>query len=78
MVHSVESRVPFLDHRLVEFAVSLPTEHKLYGAQSKRVMRLALGDLMPAEVLRRRTKLGFGGTFVSWLDALVPPTREMA
>lgn len=76
MAHSVESRVPFLDHRLVELAVGLPTDYKLYGAQAKRVMRLALADLMPQQVLRRRSKLGFGGSFVSWIDQLRPQLEE--
>jgi asparagine synthase (glutamine-hydrolysing) len=70
MAHSVEARVPFLDHRLVELAVNLPTQDKLHGAQAKYVMRRALGDLMPQAVLRRRTKLGFGGTFTAWLRDL--------
>jgi asparagine synthase (glutamine-hydrolysing) len=70
MAHSIESRVPFLDHRLVEFAVSLPTEHKLHGAQAKQVMRYALTDMIPPEILRRRTKIGFGGSFSSWIPEL--------
>lgn len=70
MAHSIESRVPFLDHRLVEFAVSLPTEHKLHGAQAKQVMRHGLVDIMPPEILRRRTKIGFGGSFSSWVSKL--------
>ena len=70
MAHSIESRVPLLDHRLVELAVSLPLAHKLFGAQTKWVMRVALKDLIPGIVLRRRTKLGFGGTFSSWVEPL--------
>jgi asparagine synthase (glutamine-hydrolysing) len=72
MAHSVESRVPFLDHRLVEFAVSLPIEHKLKGARAKLIMRDALTGDIPPMVMKRRTKLGFGGTFVSWVNALAP------
>jgi len=70
MSHSVESRVPFLDHRLVEFALGLPSDHKFRGAMAKRVMRHALADVIPQEVIKRRTKLGFGGTFSSWIGAL--------
>jgi asparagine synthase (glutamine-hydrolysing) len=70
MAHSIESRVPLLDHRLVELAVSLPPAHKLHGARNKWVMRLALKGLIPDIVLRRRTKLGFGGTFTSWVELL--------
>jgi asparagine synthase (glutamine-hydrolysing) len=70
MSHSVESRVPFLDHRLVEFALNLPSDHKFWGGKAKRVMRMALADALPAAILARRTKLGFGGTFASWVQAL--------
>lgn len=76
MAHSIESRVPFLDHRLVEFTVSLPTEHKMYGAQAKQVMRYALANIMPPEVLRRRTKIGFGGSFSSWIPELSPLFKQ--
>ena len=72
MSHSVESRVPFLDHRLIEFAVNLPSDHKFWGGMAKRVMRQALRDVIPRDVLKRRTKLGFGGTFSSWIKALQP------
>jgi len=72
MSQSVESRVPFLDHRLVEFAVNLPSDHKFWGGMAKRVMRHALADTLPKEVIKRRTKLGFGGTFSSWVGALYP------
>ncbi len=72
MAHSIESRVPFLDHRLVEFALCLPTEQKIYGGESKRVLRLGLAEDVPAAILNRRSKLGFGGTYQSWLDTLQP------
>jgi len=72
MSQSVESRVPFLDHRLVEFTVNLPSDHKIWGGMAKRVMRHALADTLPKEVIKRRTKLGFGGTFSSWVEALQP------
>ena len=76
MAHSVESRVPFLDHRLVEFAVNLPSDHKFWGGKAKRIMRTALSDVLPEAVLTRRTKLGFGGTFASWVQALHPYFRD--
>jgi asparagine synthase (glutamine-hydrolysing) len=76
MSHSVESRVPFLDHRLVEFCVGLPAQQKLIGGRSKRIMRDALDDFIPRAVLARRTKLGFGGTFVSWVNTLSPKLEK--
>jgi asparagine synthase (glutamine-hydrolysing) len=59
MAHSIESRVPYLDHRVVELAFSLPPESKLAGVQPKAVLRRALADLLPPEVLARRDKIGF-------------------
>lgn len=59
MAHSLEGRVPFLDHRVVELAFRLPAERKIDGMQPKQVLRRALADLLPAEVLARRDKIGF-------------------
>jgi asparagine synthase (glutamine-hydrolysing) len=59
MAHSLEGRVPFLDHRLVELAYGLPAEQLVEGGLTKRVLREALHDLLPPEVRDRRDKLGF-------------------
>lgn len=59
MAHSVESREPFLDYRLVEFVLSLPAEYKLSHGLSKRILRAGLSGLLPDEIRDRRTKLGF-------------------
>jgi asparagine synthase (glutamine-hydrolysing) len=59
MAHSVEARVPFLDHRLVEYAGSLPDEMLLNGVDTKYVLREALGDLLPHSVRFRKDKIGF-------------------
>ncbi|HZT15333.1 MAG TPA: asparagine synthase (glutamine-hydrolyzing) [Gaiellaceae bacterium] len=59
MAHSLEARVPFLDHRLVELAFSLDGAELIRRGETKSVLRRALADLLPAEVRRRRDKLGF-------------------
>jgi asparagine synthase (glutamine-hydrolysing) len=59
MAHSIESRVPFLDHRLVEFVVSLPDEFKLSGGITKRVMRDGMSGILPDKIRDRMDKLGF-------------------
>jgi asparagine synthase (glutamine-hydrolysing) len=59
MAHSLEARVPLLDHRLVELAFSLPGEELIRRATTKSVLRRALADLLPPEVAQRRDKLGF-------------------
>ena len=65
MAASIESRVPFLDHRLVEFVCGLPEDLKLSGWTTKRVLREAARDLLPASILERR-KMGFPVPFALW------------
>jgi asparagine synthase (glutamine-hydrolysing) len=59
MAHSLEARVPLLDHRLVELAFSLPGRELIHRGETKSVLRRALTDLLPPEVRARRDKLGF-------------------
>lgn len=60
MTFSLESRVPFLDHRLIEFVFSLPFEYKISAtAETKAVMRHALKDVLPEAIYNRRDKKGF-------------------
>ena len=59
MAHSVEGRVPYLDHRLVDVAFALPEERKIEGVTPKAVLRAALSDVLPPSVLARRDKIGF-------------------
>jgi asparagine synthase (glutamine-hydrolysing) len=66
MAASIESRVPFLDHHLVEFATALPPRMKLRGLQTKWILRQAVKPLLPPEILTRR-KMGFPVPFSLWL-----------
>lgn len=66
MAHSIEARVPFLDHPLVEFAIALGNNHKIVGASTKRVLRLAMNGTLPDEVINRRDKLGFATPETTW------------
>jgi asparagine synthase (glutamine-hydrolysing) len=59
MAHSLESRVPFLDYRLVEFTTGLPDDYKIRQGVTKSVLRQAMKGLVPAAVLERRDKMGF-------------------
>jgi asparagine synthase (glutamine-hydrolysing) len=58
MAASIESRVPFLDHELVEFTATLPERLKLRGRTTKYILREAMRDFLPAEILSR-SKMGF-------------------
>ena len=65
MAHSIESRVPLLDNRVIEFAASLPSSLKIRNGQRKRVLKEAVRDLLPDGILERR-KHGFGVPLGVW------------
>jgi asparagine synthase (glutamine-hydrolysing) len=66
MAHSVEVRPPFLDHRIVEFAASLPTSLKIQGAKQKVVLKQLMADKLPQAILNRK-KTGFDIPAHEWL-----------
>jgi asparagine synthase (glutamine-hydrolysing) len=66
MATSVEARVPFLDHHLVEYALGLSRALKVEGASGKHVLKRALEDVLPRDVLYR-PKRGFGAPIRGWL-----------
>ena len=65
MAASIESRVPFLDHRLVEFAAGLPARLKLQGFTTKRILRESMKGVLPPSILAR-PKMGFPVPVGSW------------
>ena len=65
MAASIESRVPFLDHPLVEFTATLPERLKLRGRTTKYILREAMRDYLPAEILSR-SKMGFPVPIGRW------------
>ncbi|MCC5664229.1 asparagine synthase (glutamine-hydrolyzing) [Nostoc sp. CHAB 5784] len=67
MAFSIEARVPFLDHRIVEFALSLDSNYKIRGSWTKWILRQAMQDLLPREVTWRRSKLGYPTPFARWI-----------
>jgi asparagine synthase (glutamine-hydrolysing) len=66
MAASLESRAPFLDHRVVECALRIPTSLKLKGGTSKWILRELLSKFVPRELFER-PKMGFGVPIDSWL-----------
>jgi asparagine synthase (glutamine-hydrolysing) len=66
MACSIESRVPFLDHHFVEFAMGIPDGLKIRGATQKYVLRKAAEGLLPNQIIRRR-KMGFPTPLRQWL-----------
>jgi len=73
MACSVESRVPFLDHTLVEFAASIPGRLQIRGGVQKYVLKKAVSDLLPRRIIHRK-KMGFPTPLRRWLmDARAEP-----
>lgn len=70
MAWSIESRVPFLDYRLVEFLAGLPDEMKLRLGVTKVVLRRAMDGVLPEAVRDRRDKMGFVTPEQTWLNEL--------
>jgi asparagine synthase (glutamine-hydrolysing) len=66
MAASIESRVPFLDHELVEFAFSIPARYSTRGMAGKCILKKIAEDLLPGEIVHR-TKLGFPTPWSGWL-----------
>lgn len=77
MAWSVESRMPFMDYRLVEFLATVPPAYKIHEGWTKWLARQALAERLPPEVTWRRDKMGwavpepawFGGPLAGWLQA---------
>jgi asparagine synthase (glutamine-hydrolysing) len=66
---SMEARVPFLDHRLVEYALNLPDEDRFRHGFSKYALRAALAGRLPDQVVWNRAKLGFGMAEQTWFSS---------
>lgn len=72
MHHALEVRVPFLDHKLVEFCATIPPELKMKWFRKKYLLKKAVKELLPADVLNHR-KQGFVGPMANWLKKDLKP-----
>ena len=77
MAHSIESRVPFLDHEYVEHVFSLPIDQKIKMGWNRYVYRNAMKGLMPEKNRLRRSKIGFVNSEWEWLQAKADKIREI-
>ena len=73
MAHSVEVRPPFLDHRIVEFAATLPASLKIHGSRQKSILKELMKNKLPPAVLHRK-KVGFDIPAHEWLRG---PLRDL-
>jgi asparagine synthase (glutamine-hydrolysing) len=67
MAASIESRVPFLDHHVVEYAMRIPRRFNVHGLSGKWILKSAVRDLLPAEIVYRK-KMGFPTPWRGWLE----------
>lgn len=67
MAFSVESRIPFLDYRIVEFALALDAKYKIRNVWTKWIVRKSLREYLPKNVVKRKNKMGFPAPFNRWL-----------
>jgi asparagine synthase (glutamine-hydrolysing) len=74
MAFSVEARVPFLDHRLVEFVFSLPSDLKIRNGYTKCVLRNAMAGTLPEKIRMRARKMGFATPERRWQSG---PLRDL-
>ena len=75
MASSIESRVPYLDHEFVEHVAAIPGRYKVRGVSTKAILRAAVRDLVPREILERR-KMGFPTPLGRWLRGPFWPMVE--
>jgi asparagine synthase (glutamine-hydrolysing) len=72
MAHSLEVRPPFLDHRIVEFATTLPANFKIQGSRQKVILKELMKKRLPAQILSRK-KMGFDIPAHQWLRGPLKP-----
>jgi asparagine synthase (glutamine-hydrolysing) len=68
MAHGVESRVPFLDHKIVEFAATVPADVKFKSGNMKHMLKDNYEDILPQSLLERRDKMGFPVPLREWFS----------
>ena len=72
MAHGLESRVPFLDHRIVELAATIPSDVKFENGNMKHVLRTAMRGKLPERIVDRQDKMGFPVPLQEWLTTPGP------
>jgi asparagine synthase (glutamine-hydrolysing) len=73
MAHGLESRVPLLDHPLIEFLATVPADVKFEGGRMKHLLKLAYANVLPSAIADRRDKMGFPVPLKEWFSG---PLRD--
>jgi asparagine synthase (glutamine-hydrolysing) len=71
MINGVEIRMPFLDHRIIEFAFSIPYTSKVRNGYTKAIVRDAFKDIVPSKITTRKAKIGFNSPMNSWMNGVM-------
>jgi len=77
MAFAIEARVPFVDYRVVEYAMSIPASFKIHNGWSKYPLRCAGEGILPKEIQWRKDKMGFVTPQNAWLRTLLPMVRTL-
>lgn len=72
MAHGLESRVPLLDHPLVEFAATIPADIKFKNGELKRLLKVTYANILPSKITNRKDKMGFPVPLNLWLKKKGP------
>lgn len=80
MAHGIETRLPFLDYKLAEYCINIPSEQKIHGTLTKVILRNAMRNVLPIGIYTRRDKIGFETPIESFLkkypNKLKPITKH--
>ena len=76
MANSVEGRFPFLDHRVVEFAGRIPTRYKMKALNEKNILKQAVGDILPASIVKRKKQPYMAPDIMSFFGDAEPDYLE--
>jgi asparagine synthase (glutamine-hydrolysing) len=76
MAFSIEARVPYLDHRVVEYCFTRGSDHRIRDGWTKWALRQAVTDMLPASVVWRRDKVGFETPELKWIETIWPRVRD--
>ncbi len=76
MYHSIESRLPFIDYRLVETALSINNDFKIKDGWTKYLLRKSTEEFLPPEITWRKNKLGFNAPEKTWITSISPMIKE--
>ena len=77
MAFSIEARVPFIDYRVVECGMKIPSSYKIHNGWTKYALRSAAEGIIPKEIQWRKDKMGFVTPQDQWLQALLPNIRTL-